>query len=445
VEEQLGASVVFLLANGFMNGATLNTDKRHKTGLISMKPQPGSPGMTPGLTLLFAVAGALAVGNLYWAQPLLAEISAALDVPLAATGALVTGTQVGYAAGVLLLVPLGDLLNRRRLIPLVMALSALALLACAMAPSYLVLLCSLIAVGATTVSGQILVPLAGDLARDDQRGRVIGSIVSGILIGILMSRTISGLVAEHFGWRAIYLAASTVTLALAACLARTLPPDRPRQAVSYGTLLISVGYAVRGSRAVQVTLAIGACMFCVFTMFWTGLTFLLSSPAFAYSVTEIGLVGLVGLAGALAARRAGRLHDRGWSTRSTGAALFLALLSVGIAAAGGTSIALVLLAVLLIDIAIQGINVLNQTRLISIRPEARSRLNTAFVVCNFVGGAAGSMLAGLLWQTGGWTLLTAAQAIIVVLALGVWTLGRDTLKAVEVEVPSAPVGPDPSR
>jgi predicted MFS family arabinose efflux permease len=389
-------------------------------------------GMSRIMTFLFALTSAAAVGNLYWAQPLLGEIAAALHVSIAATGALITATQIGYAAGVLLLVPLGDALNRRRLIPLMMVLSSVALFASAIAPSYLVLLAGLCAVGVTTVAGQMLVPLAGDLARDDQRGRVVGSITSGILIGILSSRTISGLVSETFGWRAIFFLASATTLMLAVCLAFLLPVERPRTRIPFRELLLSIGKTVASHPAIPPTLAISACGFAVFTMFWTGLTFLLSAPPFMFSVTQIGLVGLVGLAGALAAKRAGALHDRGWSAVTVGAALLLALFSLAVAAAGATSVLLILLAVLLIDIAIQGINVLNQTRLFSVAPAARSRVNTAFVVCNFVGGALGSVLAGILWQTGGWYLLVGGQALIIMLALIIWIASRATLTATEL-------------
>ena len=355
-------------------------------------------GMSRGMTLLFAVAGAVAVGNLYWAQPLLNEIAAGFDITLSQSGTLITVTQLGYALGVLMLVPLGDRVNRRRLIPILMGLSVIALLVSAMAPSYAALLAGLAVVGLTSLSGQLLLPMAGDLARDDQRGQVIGTIASGLLIGIMLSRFVSGMIADAFGWRAIYLASAVLNIIFAVLLASKLPDDRHRQALPYGRLLASIVGAVGTSRPVQVTLVLGACAFSVFMMFWTGLTFLLSSPVFSFSVTEIGLVNLVGLVGAVAAKRVGRLHDRGWSTRGTGAAFALALASLGIAAMGGTSIVLILISILLVNLSIQAVNVLNQTRLLTIRPELRSRLNTAFVVCNFIAGAAGSALAGLLWR-----------------------------------------------
>src|SRR3954469_18270112 len=297
-------------------------------------------GMSRRMTLLFAVAGAVVVGNLYWAQPLLGKIATALNISATASGALLTVTQLGYASGVLLLVPLGDALNRRRFIPAVMGVSVLALLLSALAPGYWALLGGLTAVGMTSLTGQLLIPLAGDLARDDQRGKVIGTIASSLLIGIMLSRFISGLMADVFGWRAIYFAAAALNLVFAVLLATKLPSDKPRAGVPYAQLLLSIAVAVRSSRPVQVTLFLGACTFVVFMMFWTGLTFLLSSPPFSYSATQIGFVNLAGLVGAFAAQRAGRLHDYGWSTAGTGAALALALASLGIAAAGGTSIAL---------------------------------------------------------------------------------------------------------
>jgi predicted MFS family arabinose efflux permease len=391
-----------------------------------------SAGMSRATTLLFAIAGAVAVGNLYWAQPILTEIAASLGVSVGESGALVTVTQLGYALGVLLIVPLGDALNRRRFIPLVMAVSVLALLASAFAPTYSALLGGLAAVGVTALSGQLLLPLAGDLARDDQRGQVIGTIAAALLIGIMLSRLVSGLVADAIGWRAVYFGAAMINLAFAVLLATKLPDDRPRARTSYLELLASIAGAVRRYRAVQVTLVLGMCTFAVFMMFWTGLTFLLSAPPYDYSVSQIGLVNLVGLAGAFAAQYAGVLHDRGWSTRATAAAMALVLASLGLGVVGARSIGLVLLTILLINLAIQSAMVLNQTRLLTIRPELRSRLNTAFVFCNFMAAAIGSALAGFLWEAGGWLLLTVAQAAIIGLGLIVLVFQRAALLASEV-------------
>lgn len=382
------------------------------------------PGMSRGLTLLFAIAGGVAVGNLYWAQPLLRVIGDSLGISIGAAGLMVTVTQVGYAVGVLLIVPLGDTLNRHRLIPTIMVLSAVALAATAFAPSFMVLLAALTGVGLTTVTGQLLNPMAGDLAHDDQRGRVLGTVSSGMITGVLMSRTISGLLADAFGWRAIYVAAAIITGVMAILLARAIPHLPARAPVSYGRLLASVFGAVREHRTVQVIVMIGAATFAVFTMFWSGLTFLLSSPPFSYSGSQIGLVGLAGLAGAVAGQPIGRLHDRGWSMPAIGLALTLALLSLIVASLGSTSMVILLVATVLLQVAIQSVTVLSQIRLFAVDVNARSRLNTAFVTSTFIGGAIGSALAGVLWQSGGWLALTAGAAVIIGLALVLWLTQR---------------------
>ncbi|WIE75620.1 MFS transporter [Curtobacterium sp. MCSS17_007] len=389
-----------------------------------MNGQTPPATMTRGRTLLFAVAGGAAVGNLYWAQPLLDDIAADLGTSSASAGLLVTLTQVGYALGILLLVPLGDVVDRRRLVPGVLAASAVALLAAALAPGFATLLVALALVGATTVAGQLLIPLAGDLADPASRGRVVGTIAAGVLTGILLSRTVSGLVAEVAGWRSVYVLAAVVAVVLAVLLARAVPRLPRRERVRYPHLIASVVGVVRAHRAVRVTLVISASVFAVFTMFWTALTFLLSGAPFGYSTTAIGAVGLVGLAGAVAAQRVGRLHDRGWSVPVTGAALVLVLVSLVIAGLGARSIVVVLVAVLLLDVGVQAANVLNQTRLFAIDPAARSRLNTAFVTGNFAGGAVGSAVAGVLWNAGGWTAVTVGSAVLMGFATTVWAVHR---------------------
>lgn len=383
-----------------------------------------SLGISPGLTLLFAIAGGVAVGNLYWSQPLLAVIGDTFGVSISAAGLLVTVTQIGYAVGIFLVVPLGDAIDRRRLIPSIMVLSAFSLAAAAIAPSYGHLLVALASLGVLTVGGQLLSPLAGDLAAPEQRGRVVGTVASGMLTGILLSRTISGVLSDIFGWRAIFAVASMITLAVAFLLWRKVPSDQVRGSLSYGKLLTSVFSIVREHRVVRVTLLLGALVFSVFTLFWTGLTFLLSAPPFSYTLSQIGLIGIAGVTGAVVARTAGKFHDRGLSVQATGAALVLTLVSLVIAELGASSIVVILVAVVILDAAIQSINVLNQTRLLSVDPAARSRLNSVFVTSNFIGGAAGSALAGFLWPLGGWSVLMIAAAVLITVALFIWYVRR---------------------
>lgn len=395
-------------------------------------PMPVAPvvttsGMSRTRTIAFAVAGGLAVSNLYWAQPLIEEMASSLAVSRSIAASLVTATQVGYALGIFLLVPLGDSLNRRRLIPAILGLSAVMLLGAAAAPDFSLLLAALGAVGFTTVTAQLLVPLASELAAPQQRGRIVGTIASGVLTGILLSRTVSGLVAEAFGWRAIYVIAAILTVVLVVVLYALIPRLEPRERVPYPRLLASVFTTVGQYPAALPTILMCALGFTIFSLFWTSLTFLLAAPPFSYSVGQIGLVGLAGLAGALAARRAGAVHDRGWSVPASGVALvLLAFTLVGAWLAGSSIIALIVL-LILFDAAAQANSVLGQTRLLTLQGSARSRLNTALVVSNFIGGALGSAVSGPLWTAGGWPAIMCAAIALTLAALIIWFTSRDRL------------------
>jgi predicted MFS family arabinose efflux permease len=336
----------------------------------------------------------------------------------------VTATQLGYAVGILLVVPLGDRLDRRRLIPAMLVCASVSLLLCAVAPTMGLLLAAICLLGVTTVGGQLLTPLAGDLADPARRGSVVGTVVSGILTGILVSRTISGLVAQAAGWRAIYFAAAGLDLVFAVLLFRAIPHLPAKTTLRYPALIGSVFAVIRHEPVVRWTLVMSGIGFAVFTMFWTALTFLLGGPPFSYPVSIIGLFGLIGLVGAVASQRAGRLHDRGWSLGATGIGWATALIAYVLAWLGGHSVVLIIVAIVLLDLAVQGVNILNQTRLFEVSHEARSRLNTAYVTNNFVGGAIGSALATALWSYGGWTAVTVAGMILIAIALAVWALGR---------------------
>lgn len=380
--------------------------------------------MTRALALLFAVASGTAVGNLYWSQPLLNFIASDLGASPATAGWLVTATQIGYAVGILLIVPLGDVVNRRPLILTTMLCASVALVLCAVAPTMGVLLVAIALLGLTTIGGQLLTPLAGDLADDSNRGAVVGTVVSGMLIGIQLSRTISGFVADAAGWRAIYLLAAVVNLVVAILLYRAIPSLPAKTRMAYPALLASVGAAVLQNRTVRWTMFLAAAAFGLFTMFWTALTFLLSEPPFNYSVSVIGLFGIVGLIGAVAAQRAGRLHDRGWSMPATGVGWALTVIAFIVAALGARSAVLIIIAILIVNIAVQGVNIINQIRIFEVSPEARSRLNTAFVTNNFIGGAIGSAAATVLWSVGGWIAVSIAGIVLSAVSLLVWVIGR---------------------
>ncbi|MCT9002057.1 MFS transporter [Microbacterium memoriense] len=355
---------------------------------------------------------------------MLGTIADGFGVSTSTAGLLVTATQIGYAVGMFFLVPLGDIINRKRMIPAFMLLAAVMLAVSAFAPTFPVLLIALTIVGASTVSGQLLAPLAGDIAADDQRGRVLGTVASGILLGVMIARAISGIVTDLIGWRALYLGVAIVMLALAIVTHRSLPALPPRPRVAYGSLLRSVLRTYALSATARWVGLIGAAAMATFTLFWTGLTLLLIEEPFALSATQIGLINLIGIFGAAAALRVGRLYDRGLAVPAIGAGLALAIVGFVVAGLGASSLAAIIVAIAIYSIGIQSVMVLTQTRMLSVDPASRSRLNTVFVVGNFIGGSIGSALASLLWDLGGWTTIMITATGILALALLIWTAER---------------------
>jgi predicted MFS family arabinose efflux permease len=395
--------------------ATATNTAATKTTVVA-----AATGLSPLLVLVFAVASGAAVGNLYYAQPLLDMIAGDLRIGQGPAGLLVTATQVGYALGIMFIVPLGDVRNRRRMVPLMMGLSALSLAACAAAPGFVVLLCSLVAVGLTTVAGQILIPFAGDLADDSSRGKVVGIVVSGALTGILVARIVSGFIAGVAGWRVVFLCAAVLMLGLSVTLYRAIPAAPAKTAQPYRALLRSVLVLVRREPTLRLAMCYGVICMATFTIFWTALTFLLSGPPYRYSTASIGLFSLAGLVGSIAAQGAGRLHDRGWSKRATGVFWLCAIAAWAICGFGRYSLVWLLIGIVVLDVATQGQRILNQAQIFAISAEARSRVNTAYVTGNFVGGAIGSITASALWVAGGWTAVSAAGAALSAVAFGVW-------------------------
>lgn len=383
--------------------------------------------MTRPLTFLFALSGGVVVSNLYWAQPLLGDIGGELAVPASTTGLIMTVVQLGYAAGVFLIVPLGDALQRRRVIPLLMLISAAALTAAALSPTFPMLLVALLVVGVSSVTGQLLTPLAGDLAHPERRGQTVAVVASGLMFGILVSRSVSGLIADATSWRLVFGFAAVLSVVIAVLLNRFVPtlPVPPR--VKYSTLLGSVLRAPLEFPALRIMLALGAATMGIFTMFWTGLTFLFTAEPYGFSVTQIGLVSLVSVTGAIAAQHVGRLIDRGWAVQVMGAAGALTLVTMATSIALGHNFVAVLVIVAVSSVGLQSAFVLIQTCAMALAPGSRSRLNTVIVVGNFLGGAAGSALAGVLWDLGGWPVLASAATTIALLALVVWFFGRRRL------------------
>ena len=281
------------------------------------------------------------------------------------------------------------------------------------------------AVGVTTVAGQLLTPLAGDLAEPHMRGRVVGIVVSGLITGILVARIFSGLVAAAGGWRTVFFTGAGLVLVLAALLFRSIPRLGPKVTGSpYRAALRSVFSLVAHNRTLRVTMLFGAAGFGLFTTFWTALTFLLSAPPYRYSTGIIGLFGIAGVAGALAAQGAGRLHDHGWELPALGLAWLLVLGSWLITGFGAHQVVVLLLGIVVFDVGIQSQNILNQSRIFELSQAARSRLNTAYITGNFVGGAIGSAAATALWAAGGWTAVSLLGVAFSIACLVLWLVTR---------------------
>jgi predicted MFS family arabinose efflux permease len=365
-----------------------------------------SSRLTTPLLWLFTVASGVSVANLYYNQPLLPEIAATFGVTATQAGAVATATQVGYAAGLLLFVPLGDVKDRRRLILVLLGAVVASLLAAGAAPSLPLMIAASVAVGMTTVVPQVLIPLAAGMAPEGGRGRVVGQIMAGLLVGILAARTVSGFVGHLLGWRAMFVVAAVLMGLLLLSLARWLPSAPPLHAAgegpSYGSLLLSLGSLAREQPVLRETALMGALFFAAFSAFWTTLGFHLAAPPLRYGPEVAGAFGVLGIAGALAAPLAGRFADRGRPRTAVSLALganvaaWIALLAAGHTLAG------IAVGVILLDAGTQAAQVSNQSRIYALPAALHSRLNTVYMVAYFCGGAAGSVLGSLAWSAGGW-------------------------------------------
>jgi predicted MFS family arabinose efflux permease len=386
--------------------------------------------MTKFLAILFAICSGLAIGNLYWAQPLLVQIMDGFGLPAANGGLLVTATQIGYAMGILFILPLGDFVRRKRMITIVMVLSVLALVSCAISPSFIILSLSLFSMGIVTISGQIILPLAGDLSREDERGHIVGIVSSGITTGILFSRFASGIIAGFWGWRSVYVIAAALNLVMVLVMIYVLPEIPAKNKFkSYGKLLASVFTTFKNHGSLpNILLHSGLIFGLIFNIFWTSLTFLLSADPFNYNTFQIGLVSLAGLAAAVFGVGIGKLQDKGLSIPALGAFIVVCLVSMVCGFAFSDSIVAIVIVAAVLSVAVQGVSVLTQTRLFNLSQGERSRLNTVFVVNNFIFGAVGSALASLLWSLGGWSYVMMAASAVSVAALIVWLFSRSKFK-----------------
>lgn len=394
----------------------------------AIPPTPHAPAPLNRRTiLLFAIASGLAVANAYFAHPLLDVMADDLGLSRTVAGLIVGATQLGYGLGLFLLVPLGDLLDRRKLIVGQSLLSMLALACVGFSQSAAMLLGAMAAVGLLAVVTQALVAYAASLAQPSERGHVVGIVTSGIVIGILLARTVAGALTDLSGWRTVYFVSAMLTLVIALLLWKMLPRQRRSTAgLSYGRLIASLVTLIVEEPVLLIRGIIAMLIFANITTLLAPLVLPLSAPPFSLSHTQIGLFGLAGVAGALGATRAGRWTDRGHGQRTTGVALGLMLLSWLLIAQLNHSLLWVIAGVLIIDFGLQAVHVTNQAMIYRVRPEAQSRLTAAYMVFYSIGSAVGSSLSTIVYAHAGWVGVCAQGAAISLITFMFWLA---TLKA----------------
>ena len=390
--------------------------------VVPLAPPPARTAAQPRqldatLVWLMALTCGLVVANIYYNQPLLAAIGRTFHVSDSRASLVATATQVGYTLGMLLIVPLGDKLERKHLILWMLGAVSVCLGAAALAPSFALLAVASVLIGICSSVPQLLLPMAATLAPEADRGRIVGRIMSGLLIGILLSRTVSGYVGAHLGWRVVFAGAAGLMLALAALLAWRLPRNRPTFQGTYASLMQSLLTLTRELPPLRRSALVGAAIFAAFSVFWTTLTFYLAGPAYHYGSDVAGFFGLVGAMGALAAPLAGKAADTRGPRFAITVGIGLALVSFAVLGVGGGYLAGLVLGVILLDVGVQSAHISNQTLIFSLRPEARSRLNTVYMTGYFTGGSLGSVVGGLAWMHYGWPGVCAVGGAFVLLAL----------------------------
>ncbi len=373
--------------------------------------------MNSTLVLLMALTCGMVVANIYYNQPLLLQLAEAFHVSESRISAIATITQAGYTLGLLFIVPLGDKTERKKLILLKLAGAAICMLVAAVAANYYMMLVASLFIGFFSAVPQLLLPMAATLAPSATRGKIVGRVMSGLLIGILLSRTLSGLMGAHFGWRAVFFFGATMMILLSVTLAMMLPADPPTFTGSYSHLMRSLGTLLRELPPLRQAALTGFFMFGAFSIFWTTLVFLLEGPPFHYKSDMVGMFGLIGACGALAAPLAGKSTDARGPQFTILAGITAALAAYGIMGFSGASLTGLIAGVILLDIGMQVTHISNQSKVFALRPEARSRLNTIYISGSFAGGSIGSWMGAQVWSSWHWTGVCILGAAFIAAAL----------------------------
>lgn len=381
-----------------------------------------APRLTPAITLAMATAAGFAAANVWYNQPMLGVIAADLHASSRQVALIPTATQIGFATGIMFLLPLGDRMDRRTLILRQLVWLTLALLAAAAAPGPVLLILASAAIGTGACIAQQIIPFAAELAPPERRGRVVGMVMSGLLTGILMGRVLSGAVAHHFGWRAMFLLAAVLAVLMGAMLAWMLPRSRPSVSSSYRGLLFSLVSLARAHRGLRRATLVQAGLFGGFSAFWSVLALKLQAPPLSLGSDVAGLFGILGAAGVTIATVAGRLSDRHGPRGVIGAGI--GLTAVGfVVLAVWTTLPGLIAGLILIDLGVQGAQIANQSVIYALQPDARGRLNTVFMVGMFIGGAIGSGVAGFGWVAAGWPAVCAVGFALSMVSLAAHLIG----------------------
>jgi predicted MFS family arabinose efflux permease len=388
---------------------------------VTADSSPDTQAVSTRMTVFLAAACGLIVANIYYAQPLAGPITLALGLSPHATGLVVTLTQIGYGMGLLLLVPLGDLIENRRLILVMIGVATLGLVGAALSPNAAPFLMASLLIGLGSVAAQVLVPYASHLAPEAVRGRVVGNVMSGLMLGIMLARPVASVIAQLSSWRVVFRISAGAMVALAVVLARGLPPREPTSRLHYGALLASMARLAATTPILQRRALYHAGLFGAFSLFWTTTPLLLAGPEFHLSQGGIALFALAGVAGAVAAPIAGRVADRGWTRPATvfcmlaaaGAFLITHLAPHGSA----TALGLLVAAAMILDFGVSANLTLGQRAIFALGAEFRSRLNGLYMATFFIGGALGSAVGGWAYAQGGWTLASWIGVALPVAAL----------------------------